>query len=216
MRTVETIIADRPPTKAIVVKPDPKRPAKLEILVEAMRARGYVATDFGDPADDRPLRVRFSRVDLVGPVAPRALSRFSNDPQRRSVYRAEAGIRRLPDDLQSLEGAERFLIEVITSDWFLARFQSVAVHVRDGQHDTLASATSFYSSAFISLPVWAYRRGVVLHELAHALSDDGHGPRFVRIYIDLVDRWMGAEAADLLREGCAQRGVEIAPRWYPA
>jgi len=29
---------------------------------------------------------------------------------------------------------------------------------------------------------------VILHELAHALTDDGHGPNFVGMYIDLLER----------------------------
>jgi putative metallohydrolase (TIGR04338 family) len=49
---------------------------------------------------------------------------------------------------------------------------------------------------------WALRELVVLHEIAHHLTDPdvaAHGPEFVTVLLDLVDGVVGPEAAFLLR-----------------
>jgi putative metallohydrolase (TIGR04338 family) len=54
---------------------------------------------------------------------------------------------------------------------------------------------------------------VILHELAHLLvidpSDGHHGPRFVRSYIDLVERYLGTDAAAELARQCQQANIRI-------
>lgn len=59
---------------------------------------------------------------------------------------------------------------------------------------------------------WAMRELVVLHEVAHHLSrnaDQSHGPKFVAAYLDLLERFMGDEAAFLLRVLAHESGVKI-------
>src|SRR5262245_24515265 len=55
--------------------------------------------------------------------------------------------------------------------------------ISDGKGNALARA----SSGQHTLPV-TIAGLVILHELAHALTDDGHGPNFVGMYIDLLER----------------------------
>lgn len=49
---------------------------------------------------------------------------------------------------------------------------------------------------------------VVLHELAHALGNWNHGPRFVRCYIKLMVKYGGAKRADLVAM-MAEAGVRL-------
>jgi len=53
------------------------------------------------------------------------------------------------------------------------------------------------SRAVIKLPRWARTRTIVLHECAHGMSDDGHGPRFMRAYVRLLCRFDGHDATTL-------------------
>lgn len=59
---------------------------------------------------------------------------------------------------------------------------------------------------------WAMREMVVLHELAHHLTRDAdqcHGPEFVAAMIDLLHRFMGVEAAFMLRLLAHESGVKV-------
>jgi hypothetical protein len=53
------------------------------------------------------------------------------------------------------------------------------------------------SRQVIKLPRWARTRPVVLHECAHGLADDKHGPRFVGIYVALLVRFLELDRAAL-------------------
>jgi hypothetical protein len=52
----------------------------------------------------------------------------------------------------------------------------------------------------ITLPRWARNPWTILHEAAHRLTpdDEGHGPRFVGVFIGLVCRHMGYDAEELM------------------
>ncbi len=49
----------------------------------------------------------------------------------------------------------------------------------------------------IKLPKWARRRPIVLHECAHGLAHDRHGPQFVATYVALLERFMGLDRQEL-------------------
>ncbi|MEZ5825290.1 MAG: hypothetical protein R3C97_11295 [Geminicoccaceae bacterium] len=55
------------------------------------------------------------------------------------------------------------------------------------------------SREVIKLPRWARTRAVVLHECAHGLAADAHGPQFVRVYTGLLESFAGFERAYLER-----------------
>ena len=64
------------------------------------------------------------------------------------------------------------------------------------------------SRAAIKLPRWARTRAVVLHECAHGMADDQHGPGFVAAYVVLLERFAGldrgaAAGHAVPRPGCA-------------
>jgi hypothetical protein len=66
------------------------------------------------------------------------------------------------------------------------------------------------SRAAIKLPRWARTRAVVLHECAHGMADDQHGPGFVAVYVELLARFAGLDAARL-RATLAAASVRVAP-----
>ena len=51
----------------------------------------------------------------------------------------------------------------------------------------------------IRLPRWARTRAVVLHECAHGMADDQHGPQFVATYVALLEQFAGLDRGYLLR-----------------
>ena len=53
------------------------------------------------------------------------------------------------------------------------------------------------SREVIKLPRWARKRTIVLHECAHGMSSDGHGPQFMARYIQLLAEFAGMEAGQL-------------------
>lgn len=65
------------------------------------------------------------------------------------------------------------------------------------------------SRAAIKLPRWARTRAVVLHECAHGMADDQHGPSFVAAYVALLGRFAGLDGAGL-RATLAAEGVKVA------
>jgi hypothetical protein len=62
----------------------------------------------------------------------------------------------------------------------------------------------------IKLPRWARTRTIVLHECAHGLSNDGHGPQFVRAYVTLLCRFHGHDRSALEASLQAHK-VAVAP-----
>lgn len=71
------------------------------------------------------------------------------------------------------------------------------------------------SRAVIKLPRWARTRAIVMHECAHGMADDQHGPCFVAVYVALLARFGGLDAAPL-KASLAAAGVRIAQeraRW---
>jgi hypothetical protein len=65
------------------------------------------------------------------------------------------------------------------------------------------------SRAAIKLPRWARTRAVVLHECAHGMADDQHGPGCVAVYVLLLERFAGLDQRRLLAT-LAASGVKVA------
>lgn len=65
------------------------------------------------------------------------------------------------------------------------------------------------SRSEIKLPRWARTRPVVLHECAHGLTDDRHGPRFVVRYVELLVTFLDLDR-DRLLASLAEHRVQVA------
>jgi hypothetical protein len=62
------------------------------------------------------------------------------------------------------------------------------------------------SREVVKLPRWSRTAPIVLHECAHGLAPDRHGPRFVAAYAALLERFLGMDGA-ALRASLAAAGI---------
>ena len=173
--------------------PDRKPPRWLRLLA---RLAGATA---GGAAPSPPRRARRRRRRTTAP-----------DFQRSRVYRWEAG-HVLPHSTEpiSLDACRALVREAyLWAEAPIARTAGWAPpEVTDGRGRRHASG----SREVIKLPRWARTRPVVLHECAHGLARDKHGPEFVAVYLDLLERFLGLGRAGLVASLTAE-GVRFAPR----
>ena len=162
------------------------------------------------------------------------------DTQRSKVYAAEGQVARIigsrvdyptiqlfgselvvPDDRKfgDIDSVQRYVDSVLQLNWVVARWPgagSVSVRARRG------ASKAHYERATTTMALppfergggWGLRELVVLHELAHHLTDASaphHGPRFVSNLLTLVAELMGTEAEFLLRTTYLENGVEVSP-----
>lgn len=149
----------------------------------------------------RRAAVPSSRAKAGKPARPR-------DFQRGRVYRWE-GEHVLPHDREilSLDACAR-LVEVAYR-WAEADGAAAAGWRPPGVHDGRGRRHACGSRQAIKLPRWARTRPVVLHECAHGMADDQHGPRFVARYVALLERFLGLDRA-MLHASLAHHRVRIA------
>lgn len=144
------------------------------------------------------------------------------DAQTQNLYTAEQMLRRLMDrqfdaplvtvagstvavpldrKFASLESIQRYVDGIVPGLRVRARKGADAAHYHWGE---------------IAVPMmregrWAQREIVILHEIAHHLSQgENHGPRFAGAFLDLVEQYIGFEAAFILRVNFDQAGVRVA------
>lgn len=142
------------------------------------------------------------------------------EDQTRRVYAAErraaAGIasRRLNSHYE----VSRYLDAITDSEWFKRRFGPVNVSVARKRHrwDDLTAAYANHESATITVVRKRPTELVALHELAHCLapSRERHGPLFARVFVDLVERNLGAQASSTVEGAFRALAVKIGQRWY--
>ena len=156
---------------------------------------------------------RFGRALLRGPSRPaRPVQRRPTvrprDFQRARVYRWEAEhVFPLAADRLSLEQC-RALVERAyrwrEAPGFRHGWAPPAVTDGRGRRHACGSRTA------IKLPRWARTRAVVLHECAHGMANDQHGPVFVAEYVGLLERFAELDRAHLLAT-LSMAGVSIEP-----
>lgn len=143
----------------------------------------------------------------------------ARDSQRSKVYAAEwhfcfSHSRKLTEmtDLQAR------VTQITASKWWRSRIKGWSrVKVKDGRGRRSACAWSWDFS--IAIPRSSRTEGVLLHELAHLLTDHRHGRRiaahgreFCMEYLALVRRFMGKHAHDELRAAFKAGGVKYRPK----
>lgn len=105
-----------------------------------------------------------------------------------------------------LEGVRRYLRALRELPWGYGGVPEPAVRLRKGH------GRAHWSDGVIALPDgigergWAMREVVVLHEYAHHVTwhlrrETGHGQGFLEVYLDLLERAVGPEAAFVVRAG---------------
>jgi hypothetical protein len=146
------------------------------------------------------------------------------DNQRSRVYAWEAGYRsRWGQQFDTLDQAAQWLTPIWRAERGrvgLAKQRAPNVErPHRGQRSALA-----HDDHRITLPRWARRQWVILHEAAHQLTplDEPHGPRFVGVLMGLLCRHLDFDSAELMRsadEGGVRyhvRSIGVVPVHGPA
>ena len=143
------------------------------------------------------------------------------DSQRAKLYKSERPLKRWHRPLfKNRRAIQSYAKRILKHKWFRERWPHVAsVNVRKIRSD--ARAHGWYSGGgVVSIQIpktrWAMIEAVVLHEIAHGLTEyefgisktAWHGPEFAKIYVALVQHYMGREAARDLRRGYREHRVK--------
>jgi putative metallohydrolase (TIGR04338 family) len=159
------------------------------------------------------------------------------DAQRSKVYAAEEFVRKLFDRVDShasraldffgtsvtlppegrfgsVDAVQRYVDDVLAHPAVRARWPERSPVTVRGRRGELAAHYEWAPDlATIAVPdrqsTWALRELVVLHELAHHLSqsDPPHGPEFIATFCELATAVMGAEVGYVLRVVYAKEGA---------
>lgn len=117
---------------------------------------------------------------------------------------------RMPLETQmTLLEVVEFVEGVTQSKWWLRHSKYLQVKIRDGRGNDYA-LTNFQEGA-LNLPRWARVRPVIVHELAHLITNiekSGHGPEFVANLVEMYRRFLGKRWSEILKERLEQNRVE--------
>lgn len=130
------------------------------------------------------------------------------DFQRGKIYKAEKKAFSFFTERLSLEESAKFAQSIYGSAYVLKKYPTRLVcdrriEVEDGR----GRKTACGGYGYIKLPKWSRQRWVIVHETAHTLTPDSHGPQFARCYLDLVYRYLGEIEGDALKTAFAECGV---------
>jgi len=153
---------------------------------DTQRAKVYAAEEFVRTLFDRAAEHGNNVVEFFG-------TQLTLPPEGR--FATVTAVQRYVDEVLAHVGADRPLT-------VRARRGATAAHY-ERSDDAAAIAVPDRRST------WALRELVVLHEIAHHLSDaqPPHGPEFVATFCELAEAVMGPEVAHVLRVVYAKEGV---------
>ena len=136
-------------------------------------------------------------------LKPRKKPTKYRDNQRARVYKWEKDqvFPMFMDQKLTMAEMETFVKLV----WFDKYGQhSMPPEVKDGRGRRNAGGNRM----MITMPLWSRNKAIVLHELAHSMTNDRHGPKFVAAYVTMLVKWLGFDRESLLR-GLKDYNVEI-------
>ncbi|MGB3354674.1 MAG: TIGR04338 family metallohydrolase [Mycobacterium sp.] len=158
---------------------------------DAQRAKVYAAEEFVRTLFDRAAEHGDPEVEFFG-------TRLTLPPEARFA---------------SAESVQRYVDEVLAQPAVRGRWDVAPLRVRSRRGATAAHYERTGDDATIAVPegrtAWALRELVVLHELAHHLTDADppHGAEFVATFCELAAAVMGPEVAYVLRVVYGKEGV---------
>ena len=146
--------------------------------------------------------------------------RRPRDSQVRKLYRAEWPLKRRSRMFKDMRGVHKYARRIVKHRWFQKRWPDIAsINPRKIRCDS--NAHGWYAGGgviAIQIPkaMWAMKEAVVLHEVAHGLTEyefgvnktAWHGREFVKIFTSLVQHYMGTEAARELRSSLKEHHVK--------
>lgn len=136
---------------------------------------------------------------------------FQDRDQTTRIYRGETRLKGMNEEF-TLKESQKFVDKVLARKYIKDKYGwNRPIVVLDGRGRSKAGATFRHGQYVILLPKWARHKFVILHELAHHLSDDrwSHGAKFATCLLDLVRNVMGKEDADKLQAGFHLEGVRL-------
>ncbi len=140
------------------------------------------------------------------------------------VYRAEHGLRGAL--LPQLGDCRTYLSAVVGDPWWADRFPGLDELALPDFRPGHGARRAFYRLELapphgtgrpsITLPRSYRTQHVVLHEAAHWALDQRtdlavHGPAFVRLLVDLTERYRGTRAVNVLSEHLGTQRVTVGP-----
>lgn len=140
------------------------------------------------------------------------------DQQRSKVYKADTALKPFAIPLPTVYDVELFVAKVWKSERVRQAYPAIDIggppDVKDGRRRRRAAA----NSVKIMIPRWARSSDVVIHELAHVITQRtyglkvaGHGWEYCAVYLKLVLYIMGREAHDALKAEMKAQRVRFKP-----
>ena len=157
------------------------------------------------------------------------------DSQRQKVYAAEHVLWQVLDNSRdnssytieginltlppegkfgSLESVQGYVDRVLAHPAVIERFpwtENATITVRRRKGATKAHYERLTQTIAVPDQIaggsWAMREMVILHEVAHAVSWDAHGPQFVSAFVSLLEATMGPEIGLVMRILFRHNGV---------
>jgi hypothetical protein len=130
------------------------------------------------------------------------------DHQRSRVYAWEESFIALRDSSSVTFAQAQGVVDAIWADMAL-RFPPKVIRLPRQSRTTVADATRLSIRLADTTPSWC-----LLHELAHAMSSthegdsDGHGPRFMGLYAQMLIRYLRVPP-DVLRKSLHDANIEV-------
>tara|TARA_B100001123_G_scaffold255245_1_gene284687 strand:- start:1518 stop:2189 length:672 start_codon:yes stop_codon:yes gene_type:complete len=144
-----------------------------------------------------------------------AVAKRIRDSQKNKVYNWEN--KNLPyiGEQLSLEQCKQLIHQAIV--WWFRNPKPQMPLIKHGKGTTIARG----GAMTINLPRWARNYGVVLHETTHCLIermkhndvDGGHGPYFMRTYIELLGYFLKMDKAELVKRAKSDKIQVIALKY---
>lgn len=148
---------------------------------------------------------------MLNIAQPRVLAKWRRprDTQRKRLYLADDVLKPFAKPMPEVADIERFVryvwgLERVRKSWPTATGEVWRLPiVRPGA----GCRSAFGSATGITMPRWSRKTDVVIHELAHCITDrewgslqvPGHGWHFCQVYLRLVLLVMGREAHDAFK-----------------
>ena len=127
------------------------------------------------------------------------------DNQRSKVYKAERSAWAVYDEnvmaYLSLDECQRFTNHIVRCYKSVYTLHN-PIKVKDGRGRRTACADNIWTcGGVIKLPLWARTKTVILHEIAHHIAgfEEAHGRKFAKIYLELVNKYIGKFEGSILR-----------------
>lgn len=145
------------------------------------------------------------------------------DSQRAKVYKADDVLKPFATPLPEVRDVKRFVRRVWSSKRVRQQYPYATSPTRWVNHpprvdDGRGCRRALGGLSGITIPRWARKTDVVIHELAHVIvcrelgnETAGHGWQFCSVYLRLVLLFVGREAHDALKASFRQHRVRYTP-----